>query len=74
MGIHIQTEVDRNLHAKLIGISHHRGKKLKEVVREALEDYVRRFEKEVDGDPIFNIVGSFETKEGDWSERDEWRA
>jgi len=71
---HNQTEVNENLHAKLLGISHHKGKKLKEVVREALEEYVKKFDKEIDSDPIFNIIGSFETREGDWSERDEWRA
>lgn len=71
---HIQTEVDESLHAKLVGIAHHKKKKLKEVVREALEEYVKKFEANTESDPFFNIIGSFETEEGDWSERDEWRA
>jgi len=71
--IHIQTEVDRDLHAKLLSMSRHTGRKLKEIVREALEEYVKKFEEEVEKDPIFDVIGSFETKEGDWSERDRWR-
>ncbi len=61
------------MHAKLAGISHHTGRKLKEIVREALEEYVRKFEEEIERDLIFDIIGSFETEEGDWSERDGWR-
>ncbi|AEA46057.1 hypothetical protein Arcve_0013 [Archaeoglobus veneficus SNP6] len=30
-------------------------------------------EREIERDPIFNIIGSFETKEGNWSERKDWR-
>jgi len=46
---------------------------LKEIVREALEEYVKKFEEGVESDSFFDIIGSFETKEGCWSESDEWR-
>jgi hypothetical protein len=49
---------------------------LEEVVKDALTDYISKYEKEaeVETDTIFKLIGSFETKEGDWSERDDWRA
>ena len=75
MGIvkHVQTDVDYELHAKLISISKLKGMKLKDVVREAIKEYVKKFEEDVERDTFFRIIGSFETKEGNWSERDDWR-
>jgi len=70
---HIQTEIDLNLHAKLMSISKHKNMKLKEIVREAIVEYVKKIEKEIENDPFFKIIGSFETEEGNWSERDDWR-
>jgi len=32
-----------------------------------------KHEKKIMDDSFFNIVGSFKTKEGNWSERDDWR-
>ncbi|MCX9011350.1 MAG: hypothetical protein OIN66_09530 [Candidatus Methanoperedens sp.] len=29
--------------------------------------------EEITKDSLFDIVGSFRTKEGNWSERDDWR-
>ncbi len=70
---HVQTDVDYELHAKLISICKMKGKKLKDVVREAIREYVKKFEEEVERDSFFKIIGSFETKEGNWSERKDWR-
>ena len=46
---------------------------LKDVVREAIKEYVKKFEEEIERDSFFKIIGSFETKEGNWSERKDWR-
>ncbi len=35
--------------------------------------YLKKDEAEVMRDSFFRIVGSFKTKEGNWSERDDWR-
>ncbi|MBU2617827.1 MAG: hypothetical protein KKI07_04040 [Euryarchaeota archaeon] len=70
---HIQTEIDRTTHALLKNISRHSSKSLKEVVREAVADYVEKYESDIEKDTIFKIIGSFETKEENWSERDDWR-
>jgi hypothetical protein len=46
---------------------------LEDVVKDAIREYISKYEKEIEKDPIFELIGSFETKEGDWSERDDWR-
>lgn len=70
----IQTDVDEILYAKLVRIARQKGKKVEEVVIEALEEYAKSFGESIENDTISGIIGSFETKEGNWSERDEWRA
>ena len=70
---HIQTEIDKNLHEVLKNISKYKGKSMKHVVKEAIEEYVAKHEKEIENDPFFEIIGSFETEEGNWSERKDWR-
>ncbi len=70
---YVQTDVDYELHAKLVTISKLKGMNLKDIVREAIKEYVKKFEEEVEKDSFFEIIGSFETKEGDWSERKDWR-
>lgn len=41
------------------------------LIRKATEEYLSNKKKEVDwdNDPIWNLVGFAESKEGDWSER-----
>ncbi|MCD6203658.1 MAG: hypothetical protein J7I99_04795 [Methanophagales archaeon] len=58
-----------------ITISQRKKMPLEDVVKEAITEYIRKYEKgvEVEKDAIFELIGSFETKEGDWSERDDWR-
>ena len=70
---YVQTDVDLELHAKLVSISKQKNMKLKDVIREAIKEYVKKFEEEIEKDPLFEIIGSFETEEGNWSERDDWR-
>jgi len=57
----------------LKNISEYKGKSIKHVVREAIEEHITKYEKEIEEDSFFEIIGSFETKEGDWSERGDWR-
>ncbi len=45
----------------------------KETMHEAIKEYLKKHESEIMKDSLFDIVGSFQTKEGNWSERDEWR-
>ncbi|HUV83732.1 MAG TPA: hypothetical protein VMW53_11770 [archaeon] len=46
---------------------------LKETIREAVVEYIKRHEDDLMEDSFFDVVGSFATKEGNWSERDDWR-
>ena len=72
----VQMMVDEGTHSLLRSISQRKKMSLEEVVKDALTDYISKYEKEaeVETDTIFKLIGSFETKEGDWSERDDWRA
>ena len=71
----VQMMVDEETHNLLRGISQRKKMSLEEVVKDALTDYISKYEEEaeVETDTIFKLIGSFETKEGDWSERDDWR-
>ena len=70
---HIQTEIDMDVYDHLMHLSRLRNISLKETIREAVVEYIRQHEDDVEHDPFFNIVESFETREGNWSERDDWR-
>ena len=71
----IQMKVDEVTHNLLKSISQRRKMPLEDIVKDAITEYIRKYEKEVEvgKDAIFELIGSFETKEGDWSERDDWR-
>ena len=71
----IQMKVDVITHNLLRSISQRKNRPLEDIVKDAIQEYIRKYEKEVEieKDPIFELIGSFETKEGDWSERDDWR-
>jgi len=71
----IQMGVDEATHNLLKRISQRKKMPLEDIVKEAITEYIRKYEKgiEVEKDAIFELIGSFETKEGDWSERDDWR-
>jgi hypothetical protein len=69
----IQTKVDMGLYDRIRNMARIEGKSINEIVRESLAEYVTQHEGEVKDDPLLKVVGSFETKEGDWSERKDWR-
>jgi hypothetical protein len=46
---------------------------LNETVQEDIKEYLKNHENEIMKDSLFDIVGSFQTKEGNWSEKDDWR-
>ena len=71
----IQMKVDVGTHSLLKSISQRKNMPLEEIVTDAIMEYIRKYKKEVEmeKDAIFGLIGSFETKEGDWSERDDWR-
>lgn len=69
----IQTKIDKALYARLKHLTEIEGLSIKEIVKRAITEYLQRREGEVKKDPIFNLVGSFETREGNWSERKDWR-
>lgn len=70
---HIQTSIDMVTYGHLRHLSEVKRKSLKETIKEAIVEYLKRHEKEIMKDSLFDIVGSFSTKEGNWSERDDWR-
>jgi len=70
---HIQTSLDMVTYDHLRHISEIKKKSLKETIQEAINEYLKKHEGEVMKDSLFGIVGSFRTKEGNWSERDDWR-
>ena len=69
----IQMKVDAITHDLLKSISQRKCRPLEEIVKDAIQEYIRKYEKEVEieKDAIFELIGSFETKESDWSERDD---
>jgi phage terminase small subunit len=75
MGIHVQTEVDDETHEVLKMLAILRDKSLKEIAREALEEYAKKHKKEVEKliqkDPIWDTIGVLELEE-DASEREDW--
>ncbi len=70
----IQTNIDMVTYDHLIHLSRLKKKSLKETIKEAVFEYLQRHEKEMMSDPLFKMVDSFRTEEGDFSERDDWRA
>jgi metal-responsive CopG/Arc/MetJ family transcriptional regulator len=69
----IQTKVEEALYTRLRHLSEVQGKTIKEMVREAISEYLEHHESKKKNDTLFKLVGSFETKEGNWSERKDWR-
>ena len=70
---HIQAEVDMDIYDHLRHISQLKNTSLKETIHEAVLEYIKRHEENINDDSLFDVVGSFATKEGNWSERDDWR-
>lgn len=70
---HIQAIVDMVTYDHLRHLSLVKKKSIKETIKEAINEYLKRHEAEIMKDSLFGIVGSFKTKEGNWSERDDWR-
>jgi hypothetical protein len=70
---HIQAEVDMDIYDHLRHISQLKNISLKETIHEAVLEYIKRHEENINDDSLFDVVGSFATKEGNWSERYDWR-
>ena len=70
---HIQINIDMVTYDHLRHLSRIKNKSLKETMQEAIKECLRRHEEELKSDSLFKMVGSFKTKEGDFSERDDWR-
>ncbi len=70
---YVQTEVSTDIYSRLVGIARSRGTSLKEQMRRALEEFIVRYEGEPEKDPIFSLIGSYESREGNWSTRKDWR-
>ena len=69
----IQTKVDMHTYLRLKRVSNFNGKSIKQTIHEALIEYIKHQEGKIEQDPAFKMMGSFATKEGNWSERDDWR-
>ncbi len=69
----IQAEIDMDTYDNLKHLSQLRKTPLKETIREAVVEYIKWHEDDLMEDSFFDVVGSFATKEGNWSERDDWR-
>ena len=69
----VQTEVDPSTHARLQHIADRRSIPLKALVREALQRYADRLEGDLDSDPAFEMIGCWDLKGKNWSERKDWR-
>jgi len=67
-----QTEVDPGIHGRLRHIADRRRVPLKAVVREALRTYVERAEGSLEEDPAIAMIGCWNLKGKDWSERKDW--
>ena len=69
----VQTEVDAATHSRLENIAAKRAIPLKALVREALLRYADHSEGDLEGDPAFAMIGSWNLKGKNWSERKDWR-
>lgn len=69
----VQTEVDLTTHARLQHIADRRSIPLKALVREALRNYADRLEGDIESDPAFEMIGCWDLKGKNWSERKDWR-
>jgi DNA-binding protein Fis len=65
----IQMKVDAITHNLLRSISQRKNRPLEDIVKDAIREYIRKYEKEVkiEKDPIFELIGSFETNTGDFA-------
>jgi len=70
---HIQTSLDMLTYDHLKHISDVKKMSLKETIQEAIKEYLKKHEREIMKDSLFDMIGSFKTKEGTWSERNDWR-
>ena len=73
---HVQTEIDESLYSMLKALSLREGKPIKEILRKAIEEYLRRnagiTEEEVERDPIWKAFGVVELKGKKTSHDEDW--
>ena len=65
---HIQTSLDMLTYDHLRHISDVKKMSLKETIQEAIKEYLKKHERDIMKDSLFDMIGSFKTKEGDWRE------
>jgi hypothetical protein len=67
---HVQTTLPEDTYEALRREAEERGDSLKNVLRDAAEDYVRARKE---GDPLEAFVGGGDLDDENWSQRDDWR-
>ena len=69
---HVQAIISEATYQALWGLAKQEKRPIKDVVREAIEAYLRRAQPR-DQDPLLGIVGTGTLRENNWSERKDWR-
>ena len=70
---HILAEVDMDTYDHLRHTPLLKNTPQKETIHEAVVEYIKQHEEDIMDDSFFDVVGSFATTEGNWSEMDYWR-
>jgi len=70
---HIEVDIDEKLHTLLHALSKSQNMSIETILEEAIRNYIQLYTSKNEKDSLFNIIGSFETEEGNWSERSDWR-
>lgn len=68
----VTAEIPHGVFQQLHEMAQREGRSLDELVREAIEVYVRAAAEPIQ-DPLLDFVGRGELAEGEWSRRDDWR-
>ena len=73
---HVQTEIDENLYSMLKALSLREGKPIKEILQEAIEEYLMKnaemTAEEVEKDPIWKAFGVVDLKGKKTSHDEDW--
>ncbi len=73
---HVQTEIDETLYSMLKALSLREKRPIKEILRDAIEEYLRRnaslTKEEISKDPIWDAFGRVELKGRKTSHDEDW--